>query len=30
MYAGKGSFGVVLKCFDWKHNQLTALKVLVA
>jgi len=25
---GKGSFGQVLKCFDWKLNQLTALKVI--
>jgi len=25
---GKGSFGQVLKCFDWKTNQLTALKVI--
>jgi serine/threonine protein kinase len=25
---GKGSFGQVLKCFDWKTNQLTAFKVI--
>ena len=25
---GKGSFGQVLKCFDWKLNQLTALKII--
>mmetsp|Transcript_11201 Transcript_11201/g.26422 ORF Transcript_11201/g.26422 Transcript_11201/m.26422 type:complete len:575 (-) Transcript_11201:147-1871(-) len=25
---GKGSFGVVTKCYDWKTNQLVALKVI--
>eukprot|EP00802_Teleaulax_amphioxeia_P006735 Tamp_06740.p1 GENE.Tamp_06740~~Tamp_06740.p1 ORF type:complete len:684 (+),score=127.26 Tamp_06740:161-2212(+) len=25
---GKGSFGVVTKCFDWKTNQLVALKII--
>jgi len=25
---GKGSFGAVTKCYDWKTNQLTALKII--
>jgi len=27
-FLGKGSFGIVAKCFDWKTNQLVALKVI--
>lgn len=25
---GKGSFGVVAKCLDWKNNQVVALKII--
>ena len=25
---GKGSFGVVTKCYDWRSNQLVALKII--